>query len=163
MKHSERPYSSRDPYARMKRLERERRRRKRILLCWGAAALLVLGAGAAAAVHMGSRQKKQAAETEIAAENIVIEEKTVVDGISVKGMKRQEALETLLKNTPWNMSVTLGENTYPVSNLYQIQAEVLLDTICTREQPGEYTVDILFSVSINERYGSLQLQLIDCQ
>ena len=28
---------------------------------------------------------------------------------------------------------------------------------------GEYTVDILFSVSINERYGSLQLQLIDCQ
>lgn len=142
MKHSERPYSSRDPYARMKRLERERRRRKRILLCWGAAALLVLGAGAAAAVHMGSRQKKQAAETEIAAENIVIEEKTVVDGISVKGMKRQEALETLLKNTPWNMSVTLGENTYPVSNLYQIQAEVLLDTICTREQPGEYTVDM---------------------
>lgn len=142
MRHSERPYSSRDPYARMKWLERERRRRKRLLLCWGAAAILFLGAGTAALIHMGSQKKKQAEETVIAAENIVIEEKTLIDGISVKGMKRQEALETLLKHTPWEMSVTLGEKSYPVSNLYQIQAEKLLDTICTREEPGEYTVDM---------------------
>ena len=142
MKHSERPYSSRDPYARLKRLERERKRRKRILLCWGAAALLLLGTGTAAIVHMRSQGKKQSIETEIAAENIVIEEKTVVDGISVKGMNRQKALETILNHTPWSMSVTLGEKTYPVSNLYQIQAEKLLDTICTQEEPGDYTVDM---------------------
>ena len=110
--------------------------------CWGAAALLLLGTGTAAIVHMRSQGKKQSIETEIAAENIVIEEKTVVDGISVKGMNRQKALETILNHTPWSMSVTLGEKTYPVSNLYQIQAEKLLDTICTQEEPGEYTVDM---------------------
>ena len=57
-------------------------------------------------------------------------------------MNRQKALETTLNHTPWSMSVTLGEKTYPVSNLYQIQAEKLLDTICTQEEPGEYTVDM---------------------
>lgn len=129
--------------SRSRRLERQRRRRRKILAVRAALAAAVIGIVVAAASCFAGGKKGETlpAQTE-AQEDTIIENAVTVDGISIEGMSREEALEAILKAHPWSMTVTMGDETYEVTDLYKKRAETLLDTICAGKPEGEYQVDM---------------------
>lgn len=131
-----------DGYARMRRLERERKRRKRVLILRTCLVVFLLCmAGIIVVIGKGAGKKKDE-EALLAESNPVIENKVTVNDISIKGMKRDEALQVILENTPWTMEVVCENDRYSVTNLFQIQLEKLLDEICFEDGSGEFMVDM---------------------
>lgn len=70
-----------------------------------------------------------------------LEKQVTVDGIQITGMSRDEARQEILKNYPWGMKVTYGDETYEVSNLMEEKLNGLLDEIYRGEPKENYTLD----------------------
>ena len=91
---------------------------------------------------------KQAAETE--PESIEetteppteLQKKVMVDGVDITGMSRDVARSELLKEYPWSMQVTHGEEVYEVANLVEQRLNTLLDEIYFGEPKESYTLDL---------------------
>lgn len=126
-----------------RKLEQQRRRRRKIIcikVILTAAAVCGLGFGGCALFR--HRSPGQAADASAAPEETVIADAITVEGIPLEGLSRGEALNQILRLHPWSMSVSLGEKSFPLDNLYEKQAALLLDEICTGSSQGDYQVDM---------------------
>lgn len=94
-------------------------------------------------------KRKQAAET-TEAESIEetteppteLQKTVTVDGVDITGMSRDVARAELLKEYPWSMQVTHGEEVYEVANLVEQRLNTLLDEIYFGEPKESYTLDV---------------------
>lgn len=77
----------------------------------------------------------QPAETEMTRE-------VLVDGISITGMSQNQARDAILKEYPWSMTVTYGEETYEVTDLAAAKVDVLLAEIYGGEPETHYTLEL---------------------
>ncbi len=100
------------------------------------------------AVIVGIRGKQAASETET--ESIEetteppteLQKKVMVDGVDITGMSRDAAKGEILKEYPWSMEVTYGDEVYAVANLVEQRLDTLLDEIYFGEPKESYTLDI---------------------
>lgn len=64
-----------------------------------------------------------------------------VEGITITGMSKSQAKEAILKEFPWSMTVTYGEESYEVTDLMEEKINSLLDEIYSGEPKESYTID----------------------
>ena len=64
-----------------------------------------------------------------------------VDGISITGMSREEARQTLIDHYPWAMKAQYQDDTYEITNLMTVKIDGLLDEIYSSEPKNIYTLD----------------------
>lgn len=120
----------------------QRRKRKRIMrrriMIGGVVICIVLIAGV---LRIFSGGKSHGKETEAG----VIEESTFqasdisVNGISLKGMTRNEAKAAIEKEYPWKVTITCNGESIDAENLIDSDLDAFLDEICTGTAEGEYT------------------------
>lgn len=77
----------------------------------------------------------QPTETEIVKE-------VKVDGITITGMSRNQAKTAILKEYPWTMTVTYGDDSYNVTDMASKKVDALLDEIYAGEPDETYTLDM---------------------
>ena len=65
-----------------------------------------------------------------------------VDGITITGMSKNQARNAILKEYPWNMTVTYDGDTYNVTNLAAEKVDALLDEIYSGEPAESYTLNM---------------------
>ena len=81
-------------------------------------------------------------ETETSAEpETELQKEVVVDGVTITGLSKDAAKQEILKNYPWAMRVTYGEDTYEVADLMAEKVEALLNEIYHGEPKETYTLD----------------------
>ena len=86
---------------------------------------------------------QQETETETVTEvpETELEKKVSVDGISITGMSREEARQTLIDHYPWAMKAQYQDDTYEITNLMTVKIDGLLDEIYSSEPKNIYTLD----------------------
>ncbi len=104
--------------------------------------LILLIALAVWAVRSSTSSAESEAETTTAADT-ELEKEVTVDGISITGMSKSQARTAILKEFPWNMTVTYNDDTYEVTDLMAEKVDALLDEIYdgTEETADSYTLD----------------------
>ena len=97
---------------------------------------------------------QQETETETVTEvpETELEKEVSVDGISITGMSREEARQTLIDHYPWAMKAQYQDDTYEITNLMTVKIDGLLDEIYSSE-PKNIFSDLI----VKESGGS-----IDC-
>ena len=70
-----------------------------------------------------------------------LEKEVSVDGISITGMSREEARQTLIDHYPWAMKAQYQDDTYEITNLMTVKIDGLLDEIYSSEPKNIYTLD----------------------
>lgn len=65
-----------------------------------------------------------------------------VDGIPITGLSKTQARNAILKQYPWNMTVSYGDDTYKVTDLLSGKVDALLDQIYSGEPEESYTLDM---------------------
>ena len=65
-----------------------------------------------------------------------------VDGITITGMSKNQARNAILKEYPWDMTVTYDGDTYNVTNLAAEKVDALLDEIYSGEPAESYTLNM---------------------
>ena len=78
---------------------------------------------------------QQETETETVTEvpETELEKEVSVDGISITGMSREEARQTLIDHYPWAMKAQYQDDTYEITNLMTVKIDGLLDEIYSSE------------------------------
>ena len=86
---------------------------------------------------------QQETETETVTEvpETELEKEVSVDGISITGMSREEARQTLIDHYPWTMKAQYQDDTYEITNLVTVKIDGLLDEIYSSEPKNIYTLD----------------------
>lgn len=86
---------------------------------------------------------QQETETETVTEvpETELEKEVSVDGISITGMSREEARQTLIDHYPWAMKAQYQDDTYEITNLMTVKIDGLLDEIYSSEPKNIYTLD----------------------
>lgn len=86
---------------------------------------------------------QQETETETVTEvpETELEKEVSVDGISITGMSREEAGQTLIDHYPWAMKAQYQDDTYEITNLMTVKIDGLLDEIYSSEPKNIYTLD----------------------
>lgn len=86
---------------------------------------------------------QQETETETVTEvpETELEKEVFVDGISITGMSREEARQTLIDHYPWAMKAQYQDDTYEITNLMTVKIDGLLDEIYSSEPKNIYTLD----------------------
>ena len=86
---------------------------------------------------------QQETETETVTEvpETELEKEVSVDGISITGMSREEARQTLIDHYPWAMKAQYQDDTYEIMNLMTVKIDGLLDEIYSSEPKNIYTLD----------------------
>ena len=86
---------------------------------------------------------QQETETETVTEvpETELEKEVSVDGISITGMSREEARQTLIDHYPWTMKAQYQDDTYEITNLMTVKIDGLLDEIYSSEPKNIYTLD----------------------
>ena len=86
---------------------------------------------------------QQETETETVTEvpETELEKEVSVDGISITGMSREEARQTLSDHYPWAMKAQYQDDTYEITNLMTVKIDGLLDEIYSSEPKNIYTLD----------------------
>ena len=86
---------------------------------------------------------QQETETETVTEvpETELEKEVSVDGISITGMSREEARQTLIDHYPWTMKAQYQDDTYEITNLMTLKIDGLLDEIYSSEPKNIYTLD----------------------
>ena len=86
---------------------------------------------------------QQETETETVTEvpETELEKEVSVDGISITGMSREEARQTLSDHYPWAMKAQYQDDTYEITNLMTVKIDSLLDEIYSSEPKNIYTLD----------------------
>ena len=81
---------------------------------------------------------QQETETETVTEvpETELEKEVSVDGISITGMSREEARQTLIDHYPWAMKAQYQDDTYEITNLMTVKIDGLLDEIYSSEPNG---------------------------
>ena len=96
-------------------------------------------------MHSSCRHKpiQQETETETVTEvpETELEKEVSVDGISITGMSREEARQTLIDHYPWAMKAQYQDDTYEITNLMTVKIDGLLDEIYSSEPKNIYTLD----------------------
>ena len=87
------------------------------------------------AVIQVDESTSQPAETEITKE-------VQVDGISIPGMSLSQARNAILKEYPWSMTVTYGEEVYQVTDLAAEKVEEVLAEIYSGEPKEQYALEL---------------------
>ena len=87
---------------------------------------------------------QQETETETVTEvpETELEKEVSVDGISITGMSREEARQTLIDHYPWAMKAQYQDDTYEITNLMTVKIDGLLDEIYSSEPKNIYTLDV---------------------
>ena len=87
---------------------------------------------------------QQETETETVTEvpETELEKEVSVDGISITGMSREEARQTLIDHYPWAMKAQYQDDTYEITNLMTVKIDGLLDEIYSSETKNIYTLDV---------------------
>ena len=62
-----------------------------------------------------------------------------VDGITITGMTKNQARNAILKEYSWSMTVTYGDDSYPVTDLVAEKVDALLDDIYSGDPEESYT------------------------
>ena len=86
---------------------------------------------------------QQETETETVTEvpETELEKEVSVDGISITGMSREEARQTLIDHYPWAMKAQYQDDTYEITNLMTVKIDGMLDEIYSSEPKNIYTLD----------------------
>lgn len=86
---------------------------------------------------------QQETETETVTEvpETELEKEVSVDGISITGMSKEEARQTLIDHYPWAMKAQYQDDTYEITNLMTVKIDGLLDEIYSSEPKSIYTLD----------------------
>ena len=87
---------------------------------------------------------QQETETETVTEvpETELEKEVSVDGISITGMSREEARQTLIDHYPWTMKAQYQDDTYEITDLMTVKIDGLLDEIYSSEPKNIYTLDV---------------------
>ena len=86
-------------------------------------------------------QQKTETETVTEVPETELEKEVSVDGISITGMSREEARQTLIDHYPWAMKAQYQDDTYEITNLMTVKIDGLLDEIYSSEPKNIYTLD----------------------
>ena len=86
-------------------------------------------------------QQETETETVTEAPETELEKEVSVDGISITGMSREEARQTLIDHYPWTMKAQYQDDTYEITNLMTVKIDGLLDEIYSSEPKNIYTLD----------------------
>ena len=86
-------------------------------------------------------QQETETETVTEAPETELEKEVSVDGISITGMSREEARQTLIDHYPWAMKAQYQDDTYEITNLMTVKIDGLLDEIYSSEPKNIYTLD----------------------
>lgn len=70
-----------------------------------------------------------------------LEKEVSVDGISITGLSREEARQTLIDHYPWAMKAQYQDDTYEINDLMAVKIDALLDEIYSGEPKSIYTLD----------------------
>lgn len=65
-----------------------------------------------------------------------------VDGITITGMTKNQARNAILKEYSWSMTVTYGDDSYPVTDLVAEKVDALLDDIYSGDPEESYTLNM---------------------
>ena len=65
-----------------------------------------------------------------------------VDGITITGMSKNQARNAILKEYSWGMTVTYGDDSYPVTDLVAEKVDALLDDIYSGDSEESYTLNM---------------------
>lgn len=161
MKRENDDYKQHSPaWERVERRKRRRVKRQRIL-AGGIAGVIIIAASiiflCSGAFYAKEYERgTQAQETDIHIESADAVWDLNVNGISIKGMTREEAKTAIEEAHPWEMTVTYGEDRVNVENLVDSELRSFLDNICTGKEEGEYT----FAVKDSEELRSAAAQAV---
>ena len=107
--------------------------------------LMIVIASVVYGMQSSGRHKliQQETETETVTEvpETELEKEVSVDGISITGMSREEARQTLIDHYPWTMKAQYQDDTYEITNLMTVKIDGLLDEIYSSEPKNIYTLD----------------------
>ena len=107
--------------------------------------LMIVIASVVYGMQSSGRHKliQQETETETVTEvpETELEKEVSVDGISITGMSREEARQTLIDHYPWAMKAQYQDDTYEITNLMTVKIDGLLDEIYSSEPKNIYTLD----------------------
>ena len=107
--------------------------------------LMIVIVSAVYGMQSSGRHKpiQQETETETVTEvpETELEKEVSVDGISITGMSREEARQTLIDHYPWAMKAQYQDDTYEITNLMTVKIDGLLDEIYSSEPKNIYTLD----------------------
>lgn len=107
--------------------------------------LMIVIASVVYGMQSSGRHKliQQETETETVTEvpETELEKEVSVDGISITGMSREEARQTLIDHYPWTMKAQYQDDTYEITNLMTAKIDGLLDEIYSSEPKNIYTLD----------------------
>lgn len=108
--------------------------------------LMIVIASVVYGMQSSGRHKliQQETETETVTEvpETELEKEVSVDGISITGMSREEARQTLIDHYPWTMKAQYQDDTYEITNLMTVKIDGLLDEIYSSEPKNIYTLDV---------------------
>ncbi len=96
-------------------------------------------------MQSGGKHKpiEQETSTEVTTEapETELEKEVSVDGISITGLSREEARQTLIDHYPWAMKAQYQDDTYEINDLMAVKIDALLDEIYSGEPKSIYTLD----------------------
>ena len=108
--------------------------------------LMIVIASVVYGMQSSGRHKliQQETETETVTEvpETELEKEVSVDGISITGMSREEARQTLIDHYPWTMKAQYQDDTYEITDLMTVKIDGLLDEIYSSEPKNIYTLDV---------------------
>lgn len=86
-----------------------------------------------------------------------LEKEVSVDGISIIGLSREEARQTLIDHYPWAMKAQYQDDTYEINDLMAVKIDALLDEIYSGEPKSIYTLDTSgLNTSIEQEIESMK-------
>lgn len=110
----------------------------RILLFAASAIVLVM----ATSKYLETVKAKEGSAETSATLETELQKEVTVDGISIAGMSREEALAAIEKQYQWGMKVTYQDEEYELKNLLDSKVKSLLEEIYTGEAKESYTLDM---------------------
>lgn len=92
----------------------------------------------------GSESEEESISTEetTTIPEIKLTKEVKIDNISITGMSRDVAKAAVLREYPWMMQVTNGDESYALSNLIEPKIDALLDEVYSEDEKQFYQLDL---------------------
>lgn len=115
---------------------------KLALLIGAVLVIVVCGTLIVKGLNLGKVKETMEEETtSVAVTETEVQKEVQVEGVTITGLSREKAKETLLKQLNWDLTVTYQEEEYQVKNLLEEQIDSVLDEIYEGESKDVYNLD----------------------